>query len=140
MKNGTHVYREYHIDTQSQAAEAMKPFFNDARAVFATNDWQRVKDTVEHVQIYTEERDEIVSISGKTQMQGLLAAIEADCKEGNMAQHQHYHRYQEQVGSLDITWGVDREKHDGADARSEHIQVYTDCANTLAYLETLEIQ
>jgi hypothetical protein len=140
LKNGTHVYREYNIDAQSQTAEVTKPFFNDMRSVFAVGDLEQVKDAVMQVQIYTEELNEIVSISGKTQMQGLLAAIEADCKEGNMTQHQHYHRYQEQVGSLDITWGVDRDQYDGADARSEHIQVYEDCTHTLAYLETLEIQ
>ena len=138
LKNGTHVYREYEIAAESPVAEAVKPFFNDVRSVFDTDDWEYVKNAVEYVQFYAYDKDYSVYIDDKTQMQGLLAAIEADCLEGNMAQHQYYHRYQEEVGSMDITWRIERDKNTGADARTEYIQIYEDCVNTVAFLETLD--
>ena len=140
LKNGTHVYREYNVAAESQAAEAMKPFFSDVRSVFDTDDWQYVKNAVMQVQFYTYDKNEFVEFNGKTKMQGLLEAIEADCLAGNMAQHQHYHRDQEELYSLDITWRVDREENSGADARTEHIQIYADCENTLAFLESLNVE
>ena len=139
LKNGTHIYREYDIDADGQMAAMLKPFFNDVRSVFDTDDWEYVKNAVMQVQFYTYDKNEFVEFNGKAQMQGLLEAIEADCLAGNMAQHQYYHRDQEELYSLDITWSIERDKNTGADARTEHIQIYADCTNTIAFLETLEM-
>ena len=139
LNNGIRIYREYDLAAGSPAAEAVKPFFNDVRAVFDTADWEQVKNALMQVQLYTYYDNDIITIQGEEQMQGLLAAMEADCREGNMTQHHHYHRDQNQIYSIDVTWGIERDENTGADARNEHINIYEDCAHTISYLESLGV-
>lgn len=137
LKNGAYVYRSYDVPAQSEAAENLRPFLSDTRSVFAVNDWQQVKDDLMGVHVYPAADKESFEISDANLQQALLNAIEADCKAGNFAQHDYFHRYQEYVAGIDITWKTDSTGR-SPNARNEHVIVYADCVNTVAFLESLE--
>lgn len=138
LKNGAYVYRSYDVPAQSEAAENLRPFLSDPRSVFAVNDWQQVKDDLMGVYVYPAADKESFEISDANLQQALLNAIEADCKAGNFAQHDYFHRYQEYVAGIDITWKIPSTGSRSPDARNEHVIVYEDCVNTVAFLKTLE--
>lgn len=141
MKNGSHIRRNYNMPAESQIAQELKPFFSDVRAALSTDDWDRVRDTVEYVQIYFYYANDILDINDRAQMQGLLDAIQADAQAGTLAQHDFYHRYQEQVASIDVTWNMVYAYRDNGEISgtvTDHVRIFEDCVNTVAYLNSLK--
>lgn len=138
LKNGRHVYRSYDVPAESSAADALRKFLSDPRAAFAVNDWQLVKNRVDAVTVYpTGDGMNMLEIYDPEQVQALLTAIEADCKEGNFAQHDYFHMDQEYMAGMDITWKVVKSTNTGVVTRGEYVTVYKDSVNTCAFLETL---
>lgn len=138
LKNGFYMYRSYDVPAASETAENLRPFLSDTRSVFATNDWQQVKDSLYMVHVYPTGDGPSIELYDEEQMQALLAAIEADCKAGNFAQHDYFHKDQEYVAGIDITWEITPMGSRSPDSRNEHVIVYADCVNTVAFLETLD--
>ena len=138
LQNGFHVYRQYDIPAKSETAEKLRPFFSDMRSVFSTGDLSRVKTTLDSVYIWLNGEGESVEIYNLLTQQELIAAIEADCKAGAMAQDNCYHMNQESVGYIDLSWTTVWDDGKAQGTRHEDIVVYGDCVNTRAFLETLE--
>ena len=141
LENGSYVYRSYDVPAESPVAEDLRMFLSDPRAVFATDDWQHVRDNLLQMNIYLNSGDKLLEITDRSQMEAFLDAVLADCRAGTMAQHSYFHRYQEQVASVDVTWKVANGEGVNVDpngARGEYLQVFEDCANTVLFLETLE--
>lgn len=141
LKNGNYVYRSYDVPAESPVAEDLRVFLSDPRAVFGTEDWQQVKDNLLQIDIYFYGGDKLLEITDREQMEAFLDAALADCRAGTMAQHSYLHRYQEQVASVDVTWRVPNAEGVNVDpngARGEHLQIFEDCVNTAAFLETLK--
>ena len=138
LQNGFHVYRQYDIPAKSETAEKLRPFFSDMRSVFSTGDLSRVKTTLDSVYIWLNGEGESVEIYNLLTQQELIAAIEADCKAGAMAQDNCYHMNQESVGYIDLSWTTVWDDGKAQGTRHEDIVVYADCVNTRAFLETLE--
>lgn len=65
-------------------------------------------------------------------LQGLLKALEEDCKAGNMAQNWEYHQNEESLGNLNLSYVQGRYTVKYVD-----ITIYSTCENTRAYLKAL---
>ena len=141
LKNGMEVYRTYRIPVQSQTMEELRFFFSDPRSVFSVTDYQQMKENLRDITVYWGDKDEATILYADAQMQELLAAIEADCKAGNMGQHAYFHGEDDYVGDIDISWNAVYkvgELGDISGIRSDYVTLYKDCVNTIAYLESLE--
>lgn len=143
LNNGSYVYRSYDVPAESPVAEDLRLFLSDPRAVFATADWQQVKDNLLQINIYFYGGDKLLEITDRDRMEAFLDAALADCRAGTMAQHSYLHRYQEQIASVDVVWKMTDAEGINVDpngARGEHLQIFEDCLHTAAFLESLEIE
>ena len=138
LKNGMNVYRTYRVPVSSPVMAELETFFSDPRSVFAVDDYQKVKKNIHSISVYTLGGDKHVELDSDAQMQTLLAAIEADCKAGLMAQHDQFHPSYDYTAGIDINWNdIYKMSQMGeiSGYRGEHVVVYGDCVNTLACLE-----
>ena len=117
------------------------PFFSDMRSVLAVDDWERIRENMDYVNVYFHSYEEVkdVVLTDLAQIQQLLKAIEADAQAGNMAQHSYFYRYQEQVASVDLNWNMVYNQTDNgqiAKPGRRHVTIHAGCVNTVAFLET----
>ena len=141
LKNGMEVYRTYRIPVQSQTMEELRFFFSDPRSVFSVTDYPQMKENLRDITVYWGDKDEATILYADTQMQALLAAVEADCKAGNMGQHAYFHGEDDYVGDIDINWNAVYkmgEMGEISGIRSDYVTIYKDCVNTIAFLESLD--
>lgn len=139
LESGRVITRNYQVPVESQTEENLQSFFSDVRSVFDVNDWNAVKENLENVWVYRyddEEKDQ-TQLFIQEEKDGLLAALEADAKAGTLAQHGNFHKNQDQLASLDITWH-ERDQDGLPRTRNAFITIYTDCVNTIAFLESLD--
>ena len=139
LESGRVITRNYQVPVESQTEENLQSFFSDVRSVFDVNDWNAVKENLENVWVYRyddEEKDQ-TQLFIQEEKDGLLAALEADAKAGTLAQHGNFHKNQDQLASLDIIWH-ERDQDGLPRTRSAFITIYTDCVNTIAFLESLD--
>jgi hypothetical protein len=140
LRNGNVVYRNYRISAEGQIMEDLRQFFSDPRAMLNVSDWAQVKSTLKEVVLYQHDKDGYTEILTDSQKQALLAAIEADCRAGNMVQHGLFHKDQNTVAGIDLAWDAISKVGDIGTisyTRGYHIVVYKDCVNTLACMESL---
>ena len=141
LENGSYVYRSYDVPAESPVAEDLRLFMSDPRAVFGVEDLQQVRDNLLQMNIYLHGGDKMLEITDRDQMEALLDAILADCRTGAMAQNGNFHRYQELIANVDVTWKVPNGEGVNVDpngARGEFLQIFEGCVNTAAFLETLD--
>lgn len=141
LENGSYVYRSYDVPAESPVAEDLRLFMSDPRAVFGVEDLQQVRDNLLQMNIYLHGGDKMLEITDRDRMEALLDAILADCRTGAMAQNGNFHRYQEQIANVDVTWKVPNGEGVNVDpngARGEFLQIFEGCVNTAAFLETLD--
>ena len=141
LKNGSYVYRSYDVPAESYVAEELRLFMSDPRAVFGVEDLQQVRDNLLQMNIYLHGGDKLLEITDRDRMEALLDAVLADCRTGAMAQNGNFHRYQEQIANVDVTWKVPNGEGVNVDpngARGEFLQIFEGCVNTAAFLETLD--
>ena len=141
LENGSYVYRSYDVPAESPVAEDLRLFMSDPRAVFGVEDLQQIRDNLLQMNIYLHGGDKMLEITDRDQMEALLDAILADCRTGAMAQNGNFHRYQEQIANVDVTWKVPNAEGVNVDpngARGEFLQIFEGCVNTAAFLETLD--
>jgi len=141
LENGSYVYRSYDVPAESPVAEDLRLFMSDPRAVFGVEDLQQVRDNLLQMNIYLHGGDKLLEITDRDRMEALLDAVLADCRTGTMAQNGNFHRYQEQIANVDVTWKVPNGEGVNVDpngARGEFLQIFEGCVNTAAFLETLD--
>lgn len=141
LENGSYVYRSYDVPAESPVAEDLRLFMSDPRAVFGVEDLQQIRDNLLQMNIYLHGGDKMLEITDRDRMEALLDAILADCRTGAMAQNGNFHRYQEQIANVDVTWKVPNGEGVNVDpngARGEFLQIFEGCVNTAAFLETLD--
>ncbi len=162
MKNGTRVTRSYEIVYSGEVAQALKPIYSRPESVFGGKnaagwalgayrlEFYSYSESVPNVIVsaedatmeeltekYGDDKTYILKInngtvSGSEVVKGLLAAMEKDCLEGNMAQPWDYHQSDEHIGSL-IIQGT-------SVAANREILVWESCRNTYNYLQYLATQ
>ncbi len=138
LKSGRLVLREYEVDARSDMATDLRMFLSDPRSVFEVNDWPALKETLDVAVVYLmDDGSKGKEIRDPAALGQLIAAIEADCTAGLMAQHDYYHLRQEYVGGIEFTVPI-KQTNQGAVARGAYISIYEDCVNTVAFLETLQ--
>ncbi len=158
MKNGATVTRKYSLNAQSKVGLSLVTFYSAPGYVLGGETVEELIETVDIIDFYPHvaEYPSISLVNGRdatgkydrqdtdyrndlpfaqSQMaKDLLAALLADCAAGNMAQPWDYHPNGELVGSLTlctITHGYETFYSD--------VNIYTDCKNTVAFLESLKI-
>ena len=127
LKNGQRVRRSYRVPENSPVVGDLRLFFSDVRAVFVTEDWSQVQNTVELAYIRLYDKDQEITITDPAVLQELLSAIEADSKDGNLYAHYEW----EYVGSMDIYWETPWD----SGTRVTNLEVFENCANILTFLE-----
>lgn len=157
LRNGRKVSRYYELDAQSEPGKKLKKYYSNMEALFGTDDvdallaetiYMRFEDNGAGLpnMVFTMNRwasydmydsnvlefYEQKSLVDSQELKGLLEAIEKDCTEGRMAQQQQYHPNRTVVGVL---W-VYADNGQNSDLVAQ-VLIYTDCANTCAYLRSL---
>ena len=136
LKNGVEVYRSYEVLAEDVLAEELADFLSDVRAIFHTGDWEELVQNVEEMQVYFDSTDKERQIVVADQQQALLEAIRLDAEAGTMAQPHYLHNNKTVVATINLCWW--QQMIDGQGTRWESVRVFSDCENTLAFLETLE--
>jgi hypothetical protein len=137
LENGVEVYRSYQVPAEDILAEALADFLSDVRAIFHTNDWEELVKNVEGIQIYLDGDIKYeYEILDPAQQQAALEAIRLDAEAGTMAQPNNLHSNEFTVASIHVNWW--QQMNHGEGTRWETARVFSDCENTLAFLETLK--
>ena len=136
LKNGVTICRSYRVPAESDTAEDLSVFLSDVRAIFHISDWQEIVENVREIQYHKNgDGSEYIDLN-PDQQKAVLEAIRLDAEAGNMAQPSNLHRNETTVAFLDIMWMAQMTGGEGS--RWEMARVFTDCENTLAFLESLE--
>ncbi len=160
LKDGRQIDRKYFLEGAYGNGQRLKTYLSSFEAVTGHQSVQALMDRIYSVEFYSyyfdlpsidicppSEQAEMdskykyesgqwvtIDSTDKTVFKGLLSAIEADCREGNMAQNWEFHPGQETMGGLDIRFITDRY------TEVIDLTVYSDCANTIAYLKSLKTE
>lgn len=153
LKNGKTVNRFYTVQPKAEAGEIMKGFFTRTECVIGIPE-SRLPDAAAHLRtLYTPGRDGKESDLSGLDIEGLFAAIAADCRAGNMVQFSGYHYPQNYnlLGLTDVDGVVvylelgfdrqllDRDSHPDVryspTLRYTNVRVYVSCVHTLQWME-----
>lgn len=134
LTDGSTVTRYYNVYQGSPAAEELQTYLSDPRSVFQVNDWEHYASTVMLASCdvndkYAEYGTVNVTLNTREQLDGLMAAIQADCEAGNFVQDWGFHQDEECEAWLSLT---------NPGYYDLYLNVFTSCENTLEYLDALE--
>ena len=140
LSDGSYVLRSYYVPADSPVAEELSVYFSDIRVVFGTEKVELIKNSIDTANVYLNGTGDYdgFDITDPQQIQKILEAIEADCREGSLAQHDYFHEDQESVAGIDLSFKEIKSTEWGSIYRGNYLTIYSDCVNTLAVLETLE--
>lgn len=140
LSDGSYVLRSYYVPADSPVAEELSIYFSDIRVVFGTEKVELIKNSIDAANVYLNGTGDYdgFDITDPQQIQKILEAIEADCREGSLAQHDYFHEDQESVAGIDLSFKEIKSTEWGSIYRGNYLTIYSDCVNTLAVLETLE--
>ena len=148
LKNGKSVHRVYYIVPETEAGQALKPYFSTPECVLGYPEARLDELSKAVFSLYSDGKTSNIHDMEGLDIHGLLDAIVADCKAGNMAQITAYHGssvfdegFDPYISSVEIGW--DREKLDGiiGDKNSyglidyQYIRIFRSCVNTIRWLE-----
>ena len=145
LKNGRRVERQYRAWVDSPQGQIIKGYVSSVEAVFSNYSFIDTADDL----IGLAEDPEYFHVNGyimseefqtKEAVTELLQAVVADCEAGNMAQYSQFHN--EPVFVADLSKGLYEYAFwvsIGFDDCSINFDLYGDCENTLAWLETTGI-
>ena len=141
LSNGAAVMRTYDIPADSAVAEELKIYFSDIRMILGTEEWDFLKQNITSANVYATGTGnyEGVDITDPQKIQMILDAIEADCQAGTLAQHAYFHVDQEHYGGIYLDFRNINSKEWNSIYRSEYVEIYRDCLNTIAVLESLDL-
>ena len=148
LKNGKSIHRIYYILPNTEAGQALERYYNLPECVLGYPE-ERLAELADAVfSFYTDGKDSNIHDLEGLDLKGLLDAIVADCKAGNMAQITAYHGYSVYDENFDpyitsVELGWDRENLDGIIGSKEayglidyqYVRVFSSCTNTLRWLE-----
>lgn len=145
LKDGKTVYRYYSIDENTQAYDILQEHFSQPEYIFCAQDWDGFVKNVESIDIslggnmgYDYGTATIYDLQ---QIEGLLAAIKADCQENTMAQPSTFHVGEQYLGWIFVNYDV-IPSYNGEYALEtagsfQDVSVYPCNTHTIAYLEKL---
>ena len=141
LSNGSDVMRNYEVPADSAVAEELRVYFSDIRVVFGTDKLELLKENIDSAHVYITGTGSYdgVELTDPQQIQSVLDAIEADCQVGAMAQYSYFHKDQEYYGSIDLSFHEIDSNQWGSIYRGEYVDIYRDCNNVIAALETLGV-
>lgn len=130
LADGTVRHRYYSVDLMQLPGEILIPYFSSMEKVFESFNWEPTVDALSQLFRLVSVNDTF--LTDPEDIRGLLEAIEADCKAGNMAQRWNF-RPDPDVGS---TYHLSfASQNDDPDVYvGESITVYTDCYHTNKWL------
>lgn len=153
LKNGKTINRFYPVQPQGEAGQILKDFLTRTECVVGMPE-QQLAGFAPHVySVYTQGREGRELDVAELDIEGMLAAIAADCEAGNMAQISGYHYpvnydllgYEVIDGVVAyLELGFDRcllEQNVKNDARYSptlrytNVRVYASCENTIRWME-----
>ncbi len=158
LKDGSDFIRCYEVDPNGDLGQEAKKRFSDIRYLFQVNDPEMLHDIFSVVNVECYDMDmgdpwkfeaktgsiEMVSLTEKEQIKGLLEAIRKDAESGYIAQQHQFHENERYVfhisfeGFSDIAENKDLYKtHSSQDYYYCGISVYDSCIHTIAYLQKL---
>ena len=144
LKDGKMVDRYYRVHFDSPLKKEAAKWFSDARYVFQIDDPTQLYQLIGGFHIdrskYDEEGNWSVSaqdFDDPAQVEGLLNALLADCAAGNMAQFWDFHNGDGTSYNIDLELREDISKEFEDLYRFGYLSIYSDCTNTIAYLENL---
>ena len=114
-----------------------------------TNDWDSYAENVEQLALELNGKEEYfhASLTDPAQVQGLLAAVKADCDAGNMAQSWSFHQEDDTSSWLyiydDYYYESEYTQESIGNIHAEYslsLNIYESCENTIAYLDSLELE
>ena len=153
LKNGRTVNRFYSIQPKAEAGEILKDFLTRTDCVIGMSEQQMLTIAPYIHSVYSQGREGKETDVEGLDIEGMLAAIAADCKAGNMAQISGYHYpvnydllgYENIDGVVAyLELGFDRallEKPVKNDERYSMylryttVRVYASCENTIRWME-----
>ena len=131
LTDGRSVHRYYQVNSRSDAAKAMIPYFSTVEAVLGKEalDLDSYVDSVSSLSVNGQE--EHLYITDKGQIRSLLEAVIADCEAGTMAQEWAFH------APLDYSYSfyISRPVNDNVSLKDTDIVIYPGCENTIAWMK-----
>jgi len=153
LKNGRTVNRFYSIQPRAEAGVILKDFFTRTECVIGVPE-EQIQSVIPYLQsLYTQGREGREYDLAELDIEGMFAAIAADCKAGNMAQISSYHypvnydllkleNIDGVAAYLELGWNRELLKNDfHPDARYSpilrytNVRVYASCVNTLNWMQ-----
>lgn len=146
LKNGMTVLRVYEVPLQTEYGGFVRQQLSSWQSVFRTNDWETYTAGVDQLAVEMNMKEEYFqfTFTDPAQIQGLLAAVKADCDAGNMAQVWSFHQVDDTSSWLYI---YDNNYYDSEYTQesignihrvySLSLNIYESCENTIAYLERI---
>ena len=163
LKNGTTVSRVYKLETTSDAAQALRPYYSSPAYVLGTDNIPRLLENLnilefypsdsqypyvaigkpdwvnpENKEKYGSDKEPVIyategSFNDNEVAAGLINALAQDCKEGNMAQNWDYHIGYGYIGNVTFQY-----QQSYYNTYYMDINIFEDCTHTVAYLRSLE--
>ena len=152
LKNGRTVLCKYDVPVDSTDGQAIGQQLSRWEAVFQVNNWEAFTGAVEQLELEVRLGEEIghFTLTDPAQVQGLLAAVKADCDAGNMIQNWSYHDSEDTHAWLYIYDGTFYEYNEtiyGETIEYATMPVYAatlniweSCQHSRAYLESLNLE
>ena len=144
LEDGKTVDRYYRVHFDSPLKKEAADWFSDARYVFQIDDPTQLYQLIGGFHIdrskFDEEGNWSVSaqdFDDPAQVEGILNALLADCAAGNMAQFWDFHNGDGTSYNIDLELREDISKEFEDLYRFGYLSIYSDCTNTIAYLEKL---
>ena len=150
LKNGRSVHRIYCMNLMTEAGQTLRPYFSSPECVlgFSEEDLSTMAGYI--VSFYTDGKARNAYDLEGLDMGGLLEALVADCKAGNMAQLNGYHfpddydlydlDFDPFITSVEIGWDTEALLGKNPDSdygvlSYQYCRIFRSCTNTLAWLE-----
>ena len=149
LTDGTEVNRYYRMDFHSPLAEEANIWFSDPRYIFQVDDTDILYDLFSAFNVdmhYYEDEDKdrtkplFFQSKNPEELRGLLDAILADCAAGKMAQAWNFHRGEDSKYGIGFELKNATLEESFEMYRFRSLSIYSDCTNTVAYLDKLFAQ
>ena len=153
LKNGKTVNRFYDVYPMSEAGQVLKGYYTKPECVLGFPAEQAHEMAGYIRSLYADDMDRDLYELDDLDLEGLMDAIIADCKAGNMVQFMGFHypanydmlenpeQYDFQVSYLEIGWDVEYMKNEqlidstyGGLLAYRSLQIYLSCENTIRWM------
>ena len=150
LKNGRSVHRIYTVNLMTEAGQTLRPYFSAPECVLGFSEEELSSMAGYIVSLYTDGKESNIYDLAGLDLEGLLDAMVADCKAGNMAQLNGYHYpddydlndldFDPYITSVEIGWDTEALLDKNPDSeygvlRYQYCRIFRSCTNTLAWLE-----